>query len=431
MYKAVTRIEVHIWGHKVGAVALDPKSGYYVFAYYPQFSKLGIELAPTQMSVNTFSPYVFAFLPELTYKRLPALLADCLPDDFGNGLIDAWMAKQGVAKNNITALDRLAYMGKRGMGALEFRPDRTNAKQSLTAIKLSNLVEAARKAIHGDMNEDHLAETALNQLIKVGTSAGGARAKATIAWKPETDEIRAGQFMVAPGFEHWLLKFDGLGPDLALGSSMDYGRIEYAYYQMATHAGITMSPCRLMLEGNRAHFMTKRFDRDENKKIHMQTLCAMAHLDYKQVATHDYSQMFHTVSQLGLDYKAKEEAFRRMVFNVLSANCDDHTKNISFLLKEWGAWELAPAYDVTHAFNPNGEWTHQHLMSVNGKFKGITREDVMSVANRFAIGTAGKVIKQVEEAIGGWSELAENVGIDPSEIVRIRSDHEKMKFKST
>jgi serine/threonine-protein kinase HipA len=429
MYKAVSRIEVYIWGHKVGAIALDPKSGHYVFAYFPQFSKLGIELAPTQMPVNTFSPYVFAFLPELTYKRLPALLADCLPDDFGNSLIDAWMAKQGVTKNNITALDRLAYMGKRGMGALEFRPDRTNAKQSVTAIKLSNLVEAARKAIHGDMSEDHLAVAALNQLIKVGTSAGGARAKATIAWNPETNEIRAGQFLAAPGFEHWLLKLDGVGPDLALGSSMDYGRIEFAYFEMATHAGITMSPCRLMLEGNRAHFMTKRFDRDVNQKIHMQTLCAMTHLDYKQIATHDYSQLFQTVDQLSLDYQTKEEAFRRMVFNVLSANCDDHTKNISFLLKEWGTWALAPAYDVTHAFNPAGEWTHQHLMSVNGKFKGITREDVMSVANRFAIGTAGKVIKQVEEAIGGWPELAEKAGIDPSEIVRIRSDHEKMKFK--
>jgi serine/threonine-protein kinase HipA len=428
MYKNVARIEVFIWEHKVGAIALDPKNGYYVFAYYPQFSKLGIELAPLQMPVTTFSPYVFAFLPELTFKRLPALLADCLPDDFGNNLIDAWMAKQGVLKDNITALDRLAYMGKRGMGALEFKPDRTHAKHSVTAIKLSNLVETARKAIHADISDEHLAEAALNQLIRVGTSAGGARAKATLAWNPETDEIRAGQFKVDPGFEHWLLKFDGLGPDLALGSSMDYGRIEYAYYMMATHAGIRMSPCRLMQEGNRAHFMTKRFDRDGNKKIHMQTLCAMSHLDYKQLAAHDYSQLFQTIDRLGLDYSSKEEAFRRMVFNVLAANCDDHTKNISFLLKEWGTWELAPAYDVTHAFNPTGEWTHQHLMSVNGKFKNISREDVMNVADRFAIGTAGKVIKQVAEAIGGWPEIAREAGIDSSEIRRISDDHEKMKF---
>lgn len=429
MYKTVTRIEAYIWGHKVGAIALDPKSGFYVFAYYPQFAKLGIELAPLQMPALSFSPFVFAFLPELTFKRLPALLADCLPDDFGNNLIDAWMSRQGVLKTNITPLDRLAYMGKRGMGALEFKPDRTNARHSVTAIQLSNLVETARKAMHGGISEDPLAEAALNQLIKVGTSAGGARAKATIAWNPETDEIRAGQFNADPGFEHWLLKFDGLGPDLALGSSMDYGRIEYAYSRMAAHAGIVMAPCRLMKEGHRAHFMTKRFDRDGNNKIHMQTLCAMAHLDYKQIATHDYSQLFQTIDQLGLGYSSREEAFRRMVYNVLSANCDDHTKNISFLLKEGGTWELSPAYDVTHAFNPEGEWTHQHLMSVNGKFKNITREDVLSVANRFAIGTAAKVIKQVAEAVGAWPEIATEAGVDPSEIRRISADHEEMRFK--
>lgn len=429
MYTSVTRIEVYIWGHKVGAIALDPKSGYYVFAYYPQFAKLGIELAPIQMPVTGFSPYVFAFLPEQTFKRLPALLADCLPDDFGNNLIDAWMAKKGVAKSAITALDRLAYMGKRGMGALEFKPDRTHARQSVMAIRMSTLVETARKALHGDMSTDHLAEAALNQLIKVGTSAGGARAKATIAWNPETDEIRAGQFKTDPGFEHWLLKFDGLGSDPALGSSMDYGRIEYAYYLMATRAGITMSPCRLMHEGDRAHFMTKRFDRNGNQKIHMQTLCAMAHLDFKQIASHDYSQLFQTIDQLGLDYSTKEEAFRRMVFNVLAANCDDHTKNISFLLKEQGSWELAPAYDVTHAYNPAGEWTHQHLMSVNGTFKNISREDVMRVADRFAIGTAGNVIKQVAEAVAGWREYANEAEVDPAEMRRISEDHEQMKLK--
>lgn len=426
MYKKVARIEVFIWDHKVGAIALDPKSGYYVFAYYPQFSKLGIDLAPLQMPVKTFAPFVFAYLPEQTFKRLPALLADCLPDDFGNNLIDAWMAKQGVMKGSITALDRLAYMGKRGMGALEFKPDRTHARHGVMAIKLSNLVEAARKAIHGDIGEDQLAEAALNQLIKVGTSAGGARAKAAITWNPVTDEIRAGQFRADSGFEHWLLKFDGIGPDLALGCSMDYGRIEYAYYIMATHAGITMSPCRLMHESDRSHFMTKRFDRDNNRKIHLQTLCAMAHMDYKQVATHDYSQLFQTVDQLGLDYSAKEEAFRRMVFNVLAANCDDHTKNISFLLKEGGNWELAPAYDITHAFNPSGEWTHQHLMSVNGKFKNIRREDILSVADRFAIGTAEKVMTQVAEAVGGWPEIAGNAGINPTDIQRISNDHKKM-----
>jgi len=333
-YKPVDRIEVMIWGNPVGAVMRDPGSGYYVFAYHPDFIRSGVEPAPLTMPVRAFSPYVFAYLPELTFKRLPAMLADCLPDDFGNGLIDAWMARRGIRKENITPLDRLAYMGKRGMGALEFRPARSPYTESSTAIRLSKLVESARAAIHGDMNSGTLAESALQQIIQVGTSAGGARAKAAIAWHPRTNEIRAGQFNVADGFEHWLLKFDGIGADLALGSSKDYGRIEYAYYRMACLAGITMSRCRLLAEGGRAHFMTKRFDRHGNKKIHLQTLCAMGHLDYKQKATHDYSQLFMAIDQLGLDYAAKEEAFRRMAFNVLAANCDDHTKNISFLLKQ-------------------------------------------------------------------------------------------------
>jgi serine/threonine-protein kinase HipA len=428
-YKPVDRIEVVIWGNPVGAVMRDPGSGYYVFAYNPDFKKSGVEPAPLTMPVMTLNPYVFAYLPELTYKRLPAMLADCLPDDFGNSLIDAWMARRGIRKENITPLDRLAYMGKRGMGALEFRPARSPYTESSTAIKLSKLVESARVAILGDINSDALAESALQQIIQVGTSAGGARAKAAIAWHPHTNEIRAGQFNVADGFEHWLLKFDGIGSDLALGSSKDYGRIEYAYYLMACLAGITMSPCRLLEENGRAHFMTKRFDRHDNKKIHMQTLCAMGHLDFKQKATHDYSQLFMIIDRLGLDYTAKEEAFRRMVFNVLTANCDDHTKNISFLLKQWGSWDLAPAYDVTHAYSPTSEWTHQHLMSVNGKFKGITLADVTEVANRFGIGTISKVIKQVEAAVGEWPALATEAGVDLTEIRRISEDHESVRLK--
>ncbi len=409
-YKPVNRIEVDIWGTPVGAVMRDPGSGYYVFAYHPDFIKSGVELAPLTMPVKTFSPYVFAYLPELTYKRLPAMLADCLPDDFGNSLIDAWMARRGIRKENITPLDRLAYMGKRGMGALEFRPARSPYTESSTAIKLSKLVEIARVAIHGDLNNDALAESALQQIIQVGTSAGGARAKAAIAWHPHTNEVRAGQFNVADGFEHWLLKFDGIGSDPALGSSRDYGRIEYAYYRMACLAGIIMSPSRLLEENGRAHFMTKRFDRHDNKKIHMQTLCSLGHLDFKQKATHDYSQLFMIIDQLGLDYAAKEEAFRRMIFNVLAANCDDHTKNISFLLKQGGSWELAPAYDVTHAYSPTSEWTHQHLMSVNGKFKGITLADVTEVANRFGIGTMAKVIKQVESCCGRVANTCQGSG---------------------
>ena len=424
MYKPVHAIEVRIWDKAVGAVALDPKLGYYVFEYSPRFITTGIELAPLTMPLaQARSPFVFADLPELTYKRLPAMLADALPDDFGNALIDAWMANKGISKNQITPLDRLAYMGKRGMGALEFRPARSPAIASSTAIKLGHLVESARQAVHGEISNDQRTHAALAQIIQVGTSAGGARAKAAIAWNPVTDEIRAGQFDVAPGFEHWLLKFDGMGADWELGGSQDYGRIEYAYHLMAKAADIHMSSCRLLEEGGRAHFMTSRFDREGNRKHHLQSLCAMAHLDYKQKGSNEYSQLFQVIDQLELGYSAKEEAFRRMAFNVMAANCDDHSKNVSFLLREEGNWELAPAYDVTHAHNPEGAWTHQHLLGVNGKFSGITRADLLAVAERFAIGTASKVLIQVAKAVAAWPDFAHQAILPEREIMRIKAHH--------
>jgi serine/threonine-protein kinase HipA len=425
MYKQVHAVEVLVWGRKVGAVAMDTGLNYYVFEYEPKFIKEGIELAPLSMPLaQAQSPFVFTDLPELTYKRLPALLADALPDDFGNTLIDGWMARQGVDKKDITPLDRLAYMGKRGMGALEFRPVRGPTSKTCTALSLASLVEDARRAVHGELTVDHSAQVALAQIIKVGTSAGGARAKAVVAWNPETLEIRAGQFDVEPGFEHWLLKFDGMGEDRELGGSQDYGRMEYAYYKMAVCAGLEMSPCYLLPENGRAHFMTKRFDREGNSKHHMQTLCAMAHLDYKQKASHDYNQLFLTIERLQLGYDAKEEAFRRMAFNVMAANCDDHTKNFAFLLREGEEWMLAPAYDVTHAHNPKGDWTNQHLMSVNGKFTGITRGDLLAVADRFSIGTAEKVLKQIGAAIKQWPDFAAHANVSPIERDRIRAHHQ-------
>ena len=424
MYKPVRAIEVRIWGRTVGAVALEPNLGYYAFEYDSRFVRSGIELAPFAMPlVEAHEPFVFVDLPELSYKRLPALLADALPDDFGNALIDAWMANRGIGVKQVTPLDRLAYMGKRGMGALEFKPARTPAVAGGTAIKLSRLVESARRAIQGELGSDQLAKAALTQIISVGTSAGGARAKAAIAWNPATDEIRPGQFEVEPGFEHWLLKFDGMGVDRELGGSQDYGRIEYAYHLMASAAGINMSPCRLLEENGRAHFMTRRFDREGNRKRHLQSLCALTHLDYKQKASHDYSQFLQTVIRLGLDAIALEEAFRRMAFNVMAVNCDDHTKNISFLLPEGMPWELAPAYDVTYAYNPAGEWTRQHLMAVNGKFIGISRADLLAVADRFGVGAAPKLLKQVRDAVAAWPDFARQAGVSPAETNRILAEH--------
>ncbi len=423
-YKAVDAVEVSAWGKRVGAVAREPTKNYYAFQYDPAWVRSGIELAPLTMPLAQASePFLFTDLPEATFKRLPALLADALPDDFGNALIDAWMAERGIAKDAITALDRLAYMGKRGMGALTFGPMRGPTPTRSTAIEMGQLVDAARLAVQGDFDGEDHARTALRQIIQVGTSAGGARAKATIAWNPQTQEVRTGQFEIPPGFEAWLLKFDGMGADSQLGPSKSYGRIEHAYHQMATAAGVAMSACRLLQENGRAHFMTRRFDREDNQRHHMQTLCALSHLDYKQVGTHSYNQLFQTAQSLGLGRDAMSQILRRMLFNVLGVNNDDHTKNFSFLLRQGGRWELAPAYDITHAYRAGSEWVARHQMSINGKFDQITRADVRVVAERFdLLAELPEAIAQVSDAVGSWREVAHQTGIDPTEIDLIEGD---------
>ena len=415
-------IEVRIWNQRVGAVAADPTLGCHVFEYDPAWRRMDIELAPLTMP-TTAPDRSFAF-PALgeSFRKLPGLLSDALPDDFGNALIDAWMATHGVSKQAITTLDRLAYMGRRGLGALEFHPIKGSSKESEQPLRMKALVETARRVVHGDLRNDSHAQAALANIIKVGTSAGGARAKAVIAWSPATHEIRSGQFDVAPGFEHWLLKFDGVGKDFELGTATDYGRIEYAYHLMATAAGIVMSPCRLLEENGRAHFMTRRFDRAGNTKHHLQTLCALSHLDFKQRATHAYEQYFLAIHQLQLGDAALVQAFRRMAFNVLARNCDDHTKNFAFLLKQNGRWELAPAYDVTHAHNPQGEWTNQHLMSVNGKFDDIHRADLLVVADRFSVPRAAKLLDDVKAAVAHWPAFAREAGVPAAETNRVAKD---------
>ena len=422
-YKHVLAVEVHLWGMHIGSVALDPAYGYYVFAYTAEFAAKGIEPAPLHMPVVSREPYLFTDLPEATYKRLPAMLNDALPDDFGNALINRYMADQGIAAQDITALDRLAYMSTRAMGALTFKPARGPTRYKPTVIELSCLVEQARQAVIGDITDDGHTNAALRSIIDVGTSAGGARAKAVIALHPETGEMRSGQLDVPNGFEHWLLKFDGMGKDLELGTTQNYGRVEYAYSLMARAAGIRMSECRLLEENGRAHFMTKRFDREgQGNRHHMQTLCAMAHIDYKKKGTNAYSQLFNAIGQLALPYVDLEEAFRRMAFNVMGRNCDDHSKNFSFMLRSGNAaWELAPAYDVTFAHNPIGEWTYQHLMSVNGKFKDLTMTDLLAEAERFGVGTAKRVIEEVRVAILSWPEFAQQAGVPEAQMAEIQS----------
>ena len=422
-------IEVRIWANRVGAVAPDPRLGCYVFAYDPLWRKSGIELAPITMPLNdSRTTFAFPNLSEPSYKRLPGLLADALPDDFGNTLIDAWMSRKGVEKRNVTVLDRLSYMGRRGMGALEFKPARGAHRESAEPLEMKSLVEAARMAIQGDLSGDVESQAAIANIIRVGTSAGGARAKAVVTWNQETHQIRSGQFDAEPGFEHWLLKFDGVGRDSERGGSADYGRIEYAYHLMASAAGIKMSPCRLLEENGRAHFMTRRFDRDvknqETIKHHVQTLCAIDHIDFKQRATHDYSQLFMVISNLRLGDDAISQAFRRMAFNVMAKNCDDHTKNFAFLLKQGESWELAPAYDITHAYNPHGEWTYQHLMSVNGKFNGIKRSDLLAEAERFGVRRPLDLLNEVRSALDSWQQFSTDAGLNSITAHAIATDFE-------
>jgi len=418
-------VEVMVWGFRVGAVSLDPNIGYYIFEYDPKWISRGIELSPFNMPVSQPTPqkyFTFQNLSVDTFKRLPAMLADALPDKFGNALIDAALADEGVPKESITSLDRLAYMSNRAMGAMEFRPPRGPKRKSSTAINLALLVEGARSVLEGKFEGDKETEVAIRNIIQVGISAGGARAKAVIAWNPNTKEIRSGQMQVEDGFEHWLLKLDGVGKDLALGSSENYGRIEYAYYLMADAAEIDMMQSTLLEENGRAHFMTKRYDRDGNTKHHVQTLCAMKHLDFNMIGVHSYHQYFEAIRGLNLGDKAMKEGFRRMVFNVLTANCDDHTKNFSFLLKQDGQWELAPAYDVTHAHNPDNQWTKQHLMSVNGKFSNIVRRDFMVIADLFLIQDANKIIDGITDTIRRWREFADEAKLPLEEQLRLEAD---------
>lgn len=414
-----------MWGELVGACALDPTLGFYVFAYAPSWKRRGIEPAPLQMPVaDDERTFVFTTLAVDTWRRLPALLADALPDDFGNALIDRWLAERGVGREQITPLDRLAYMGRRAMGALEFRPQRGPLTRKPTALELQELVGVARQALRGRWHDDDGTAAALRSIIEVGTSAGGARAKAVVAWNPTTQEMRSGQLDAPPGFEHWLLKLDGTGQDRELGSSQDYGRIEFAYHLMARAAGITMSECRLLEENGRAHFMTRRFDREgPTTRHHVQTLCAMAHLDFRRRSANAWAQLFLCMRELGLPREDHLEAFRRMAFGVMARNCDDHTKNTSFRLRRGEPWRLAPAYDVTFAHNPRGEWTSQHLMSVNGRFRDIGADDLLAEADRFGLGEGKAILAEVRAALARWREFAISAGVAPAEIERIAALH--------
>jgi len=432
-YEPAPAIEVLAWGRRVGAVGLDPATGWYAFAYAPEWVKSDMELAPLHMPLRT-EPYEFPQLSRTTFYGLPPLIADSLPDKFGNALVDAWMAEQGIAGNDITPLDRLAYAADRAVGALEFRPPaRDTESQPPTAVQLADLVLAARLTVRGEFASDETAHAALQQLIQVGTSAGGARAKAVVAFNPRTFQVRSAYAEHEDGFEQWMIKLDGVsstgmdGHGDELGASAQYGRVEYAYSEMAKAAGIDMTPCQLLAEGPRRHFMTKRFDRGPaGERFHVLSLCGMADLDYNLIATHSYDQYLQSVTALGLEPEELAQAYRRMVFNVVAANHDDHTKNFAFMRSEGDRWHLTPAYDVTHAHNPASQWTTRHLMSVNAKFEGITLEDLYAVGERnFAPGYR-QIVRSVQDVVAEWPSFAAGAGVDNETTAFIAADLDRL-----
>lgn len=429
-YAQVDLIEVRAWDRTVGILALDPGTGYYAFEYHNEWIANGQPLSPIYMPKRR-GTFVFPELSPQTYHRLPAMLGDALPDRFGNALVDAWMAENGVTPDLITPLDRLAYAADRGMGALTFHPPADRPQKDTTAVQLADLVTAARAMVSGKITTSPALHEALRQLIQVGTSAGGARAKAVIAYNPTTGQIQSGQLDAPEGFEHWLIKLDGVSSDLGrdydpFTNSQGYGRVEYAYYHMALAAEVQMSESQLILEGERAHFMSRRFDRAaDGQRIHMQSLCGLAHLDFNMRDTHSYNQYLTTINHLELGRDALTQAFRRVVFNVAAVNRDDHTKNLAFLLPEDGDWQLAPAFDITHAHNPNGEWTQRHLMSVNGKFDKINMDDLLAVGDYYLIPGYKSVISEVLSAVDQWNSFAELAGVDAETTVRIAGDHAK------
>jgi serine/threonine-protein kinase HipA len=417
--------KVNLWGDPVGAVAWDDDRGFATFEYDPSFLRKQLEIAPLTMPLNS-QIYSFPELNDKTFYGLPGLLADSLPDRYGTRLIEVWLQRQGRSLKDFSPIERLCYMGSRGMGALEFEPALVTSKKAVR-IEVSELVELAGKIL--SEREDLLVNlsndesTALDTIIRVGTSAGGARAKAVIAWNPKTKDVRSGQVQAPEGFEYWIIKFDGINDD-TLGDPKGYGKIEYAYHLMATAAGIKMTKCRLMKENGRAHFMTRRFDRTNNSdKIHMQSFCALGHYDYKMPGQYGYETAMTTCLQLGLGQPALHQLFRRMVFNIIARNQDDHTRNIAFLMDRDGNWHLAPAFDVMWSYNSKGEWTNRHQMTINGKRDGVEKQDFIELAKQFRIKKPKDIIADVGAAIRRWPDFAKKVGLKRKRITDITSTH--------
>ncbi len=424
--------EVRLWGRTIGAVSLDEGKDVAAFEYEPEFAKSGIEISPITMPLSN-RVYSFPELPQKTFYGLPGLLADSLPDKFGHALINAWLATQGQQADSFNAVERLCYTGERGMGALEFTPSiGPKASEPKTGqanqIQIDKLVELASEVLthrndlqvyFADASADEIKAQSLTDILRVGTSAGGARAKAVIAWNPTTNEVRSGQIPAGEGFEYWLLKFDGVegNKDKELEDPQGYGVIEYAYYKMARDCGIDINDCRLFEENGRQHFMTRRFDRlASGGKLHVQSLCALSHYDFNMAGAYSYEQALLVIRQLGLPMSVIEEQFRRMVFNIVARNQDDHVKNIAFMMDKSGSWSLSPAFDMTYSFNPAGNWTASHQMTMNGKRDDFTLEDFKACAKATMMkrGRAEAIVNEVQKVVSRWKGYAEEAGVPVS-----------------
>lgn len=416
--------EVYIWGTFVGAVGWESKKELASFEFDPSFKTTGWDLSPLKMPIYS-AQHQFSF-PELrkarnvlqdTFKGLPGLLADSLPDNYGNQLINLWLAQQGRTPDSMNPVEMLCFIGTRGMGALEFQPPILNENKRAFSVELSSLVAIAQKLVdqratfNAHLNKN--IEQSVREILKIGTSAGGTRPKALIAWNEKTGEVKSGQTKAPKDFEHWLIKLDGVN-EAQFGSSHGYGRVEMAYYLMAQACGIDMMPSRLLEENGRAHFMTKRFDREGSDiKHHIQTFCGLKHYDYNLVHSFSYEQLFQCMRELKLTYADAEQMFRRMVFNVIARNCDDHTKNFSFILRRDGHWELAPAYDICHAYRPDSEWVSQHALSINGKRKDIEKADLMVIGASIRCKKAREIIEEINDIIHQFPTFAQQVQLNP------------------
>ena len=414
--------EVKIWGELVGAVRWDTVTQLASFQYAKKFLEKGIDLSPIKMSVSN-GDRIYSF-PELrkgkdeqtaTFKGLPGLLSDALPDKYGNQLINIWLAQNGRPPDSMNPVEQLCFIGSRGMGALEFEPAYVKTSKQTFAVEIKSLVKVAHKLLSEreslEVNLHEEEQKAVEQILKIGTSAGGARPKAVIAYNKKNGDVRSGQTIAPKGFEHWLIKLDGVS-DTQFGSSHGFGRVEYSYYLMAKDCNIQMMDCKLLEENGRAHFMTKRFDREgHDAKHHIQTFCGIQHFDYNNLYGYSYEQLFQTMRILKMTYPEAEQMFRRMVFNVMSTNYDDHTKNFSFRLKQGGRWELSPAYDVCYSYDPDNIWVSQHTLSINGKHKEITKSDLMTIAKTNNIKLGQNIIEEVKDIVCNWSKYADKAKV--------------------